>query len=642
LTELAAQKVSWQGEAIHGTLLCSPLLSDTDEIVVLKQTRRRLLIAATAHVVGTVAIAVLYPVFGSAVGIFGMSAVLVGAFTFGRRGGVVAAVVQTLLNSLVMNVFVYPPEHLTGPAVLGIGFMFLAGYIVGNQRDLSRKWRDELVRNERLRVRETETLAAIPDAMIRLTADGACALQGADMPGGLGQALERALGGSLPAGRRAALAETIARVRTTGVAQALTLDPSTTTSYDVRCLPAADASVLVVLRDVTEQRRLLRRVTSSENLASLGTLAAGLAHEINNPLTYVISSVYAAKLVLGEAGEPVKSDLDAALNGCWRIRDLVKNILDTTMSKRDIIEPVLVAEVVEAALALVKPQVRHRATIDWNPAVEIYALAHRTKLLQVVVNLVMNASQSFEDNRASTNTIQVRARANGEEVLIEVEDNGSGMDEATRLRAVEPFFTTKEPGQGSGLGLFLCNSIIESLAGRLQIDSETGKGTKVTVRLPVAPNVPATKRTRTISAPMTADSTPRLRVLVVDDEPDIRHGLYRILSRKHEVALSANGSEALDRLKAGERFDVILCDLLMPEMTGIELFGEIGQRFSSQAERVVFMTGGATSESSRIFIEQQSARVVNKPFLPAEIEAAVLAHAHLPMTTPAPVLLPRS
>jgi signal transduction histidine kinase/ActR/RegA family two-component response regulator len=601
--------------------------------------RRRLISAATAHLVATAAIAVLYRLLGPVAGVFGMAAVLVGAFSFGRWGGLVTAAIQTLLNGMVMSYLVNPPEPLTPPAALGIAFMFLAGYVVGNQRDLSSRLREELVRNQRLRVREKETLAAIPDAMIRLAADGSCRLQGVDVPGGLEQTLERGLGRALAADQQAGLAERIRQVRTTGVAQSLTLDVPPTASYDMRCLPGADASVLIVLRDVTEQQRLLRRATSAENLASLGTLAAGLAHEVNNPLTYVISSVYTVKLSLGEANERVRADLDAALDGCWRIRDLVKNILETTTSRRDEIEPILVADIVDAALALVKPQVRHRATIGWKPEAELYALAHRIKLVQVVVNLVVNASQAFDDNRASANEICVRARGEAGEVIIEVEDNGKGMDEATRLRAVEPFFTTKEPGQGSGLGLFLCNSIVESLGGKLRIDSEPGKGTRVTVRLPAAQVVPAAKGSRPSSSPTTADSTPRLRVLVVDDEPEIRRALQRILRGKHEVALCANGAEALAHLVAGERYDVILCDLLMPEMTGIELFKEIEERFRSQAERVVFLTGGATSESSRIFIEQQSTRVVNKPFHPAEIEAAVLAHANLPMTTPAPTLL---
>jgi signal transduction histidine kinase/ActR/RegA family two-component response regulator len=582
------------------------------------------------------------PSIGLSSGVFGIGAVLVGAFAFGRRGGVIAGAVQALLNHLVMSRLLDPPIPFSWGAVIAIGFMLLAGYVVGNQLDLSRKLHEQLARNERLRVREQEILSAIPDTMIRLGPDGSCTVRGGDAIGSLSQALSRALGLTLPGEQESTLVDVIAQVRATGTAGSLTLDLPPSISYDVRCLPSADASVLVIFRDVTEQRRLLRRVTASENLASLGTLAAGLAHEVNNPLTYVLSSVYTVKLTLGESESKVKAELDAALEGCWRIRDLVKNILETTTINRDTVEPVSVTEVVEAALALSRPHVRHRATLGWKSDGEIYAFAHRTKLIQVMVNLVVNASQAFSDNRASANEIQIRANRKGEEIVIEVDDNGKGMDEATRLRAVEPFFTTKEPGQGTGLGLFLCNSIVESLGGKLQIDSELHKGTNITVRLPAARVSPKAKPSPSLSGPMTADASPHLRVLVVDDEPEIRRALDRILRTKHKVALCANGAEALERLIAGERFDVILCDLLMPEMTGIELFGEIERHFRSQAERMVFMTGGATSESSRQFIEEHSARVVNKPFHPAEIEAAVLAHAELPATTPGPILLTKS
>jgi signal transduction histidine kinase/ActR/RegA family two-component response regulator len=605
-----------------------------------KQIRLRLVIVSASHLVGTAAIALLFPVLGSVAGVFGMAAVLVGAFCFGRRGGLVTAAVQAVLNALVMQFLVYPAESFSSSAALGIGFMFLAGAAVGCQRDLSRRLRDELVRNERLRVREKETLAAIPDVMIRARPDGTSLLQGADVPDGLAQVLERVLGHAPAAEQQAALADVVTQVRSTGQAKGLTIELQGTACYDVRCLPAAEASVLVVLRDVTEQRRLLRRVAAAENLASLGTLAAGLAHEVNNPLTYIITNIYTVKLRLGEAGKGVKAELNAALDGCWRIRDLVRNMLETSTSKRDIIEPVSVSEVVETALALVTPQVRHRATISWTPEAELYATAHRTRLVQVVVNLVVNASQAFADNRTSANEIGVRVRGEGKQVVLEVDDNGMGMDEATRLRALEPFFTTKEPGQGTGLGLFLCNSIVESLGGRLQIDSELGKGTKVTVRLPMAQEAPVARRNRRRPGQMSTGTAPRLRVLVVDDEPEIRRGLQRILREKHDVFLCGNGAEALERLTAGERYDVILCDLLMPEMTGIELFAEIERRFREQADGVVFLTGGATSESSRVFIEQQSARVVSKPFHPAEIMAVVLARAHSPLPTPTPIPIP--
>jgi signal transduction histidine kinase/ActR/RegA family two-component response regulator len=589
------------------------------------RTRRRLLTAALAHAAASIVIILLYSPLGQTACVVGVVAVFVGALCFGLRGGLAASVVQLGLNNVIMQWVVDPPQSLTGSSLAGIVFFFVLGAVVGNQRDLSRRLREELLQNERLRAQEKETLAAIPDAMIRVGLDGTCRLRGVEAPGTLQQVLERALGHSLTADRQTAVSEKVEFVRSAGLEQGLALDFPGSVSYDMRFLPAADQSVLIVTRDVSEQRRLLRRVTSAENLASLGTLAAGLAHEINNPLTYVITSVSTVGQSSAMNDATVAAEVTAALDGCWRIRDLVRDILGTTSTGKDSVDAVFVPEVIDAALTLVTPQVRHRATIRWTQQDVPCALAHRTKMVQVVVNLVVNASQAFQDSRASVNEIHLRAYGDGEHVIIEVRDNGPGMDEATRQRAIEPFFTTKEPGQGSGLGLFLCCSIVESLGGALHIESELGRGTTVVVRLPAATDAPASRVVRRSARTVTGEKAPPARVLVVDDEPEIRRALGRQLRPNHSVTLCANGIEALRRLVAGERFDVILCDVLMPEMTGIELYDELERRFPEQAARVQFLTGGATSETARLFVEKHADRVVRKPFQPGEVEAALLA-----------------
>ena len=590
-----------------------------------RPSRRRVLLLVAAHGAATVALAVLFPRVGSIAGIFGLGAVLVGAFCFGLRGGLLAALTQLGLNTAAMQLVIHPDVAIDGPSVVGIIFYFVAGAVVGNQRDLSRKLRAELSLNERLRVREEETLAAIPDALIRIDSSGMCAYQPEPGLKSLAEALAHALNQPLPSDSRAAVSDAVAKVRTTATVQALTLELPGPAYFEVRALPAADASVLVVISDVTEQRKLVRRVAAAENLASLGTLAAGLAHEINNPLTYVITNLTSVKQSLAAIVGNVRPELNAALDGCWRIRDIVRDIQDTAVTKKNMVAVVHVPEVIDAALELVKTQVRHRATIVWNCEEVLYVLGHRTKLMQVVVNLVGNASQAFADNRASVNRIAVRCFKADQVVVIEVEDNGPGMDETTRLRAAEPFFTTKEPGRGLGLGLFLCNAIVESLGGKLHINSEVGRGTKVTVKLPRSTEASPASSAAAFDASVANSEPSRLKILVVDDEPEIRRGLNRILGKKHDVALSTNGAEALQRFVAGERYDVVLCDVLMPEMTGIELSEELERRFPEQSDRVVFMTGGATSEPARIFIEERRARVVSKPFTPREIESAVRA-----------------
>jgi CheY-like chemotaxis protein len=214
------------------------------------------------------------------------------------------------------------------------------------------------------------------------------------------------------------------------------------------------------------------------------------------------------------------------------------------------------------------------------------------------------------------------------------------MDDTVKQRALEPFFTTKAPGQGSGLGLFLCSSIVESLAGTLSIDSCVGRGTTVTVRLPICEQPPQSRVTQR-STPVGVSEIPaQLRVLIIDDEPEIRRALKRILCRSCVVSTCGNGAEAWQTFVNGEKYDVILCDVLMPETTGMDLFRMLASDYPDQAERLLFITGGATSEAARLFMTKHANRVVSKPFNPSEVEAAVRAAARFPMPIPAPSVFP--
>ncbi len=579
----------------------------------------------------------LHPVLGRQSAAVGLLPVLAGAIGFGLWGGIGSATLQFLLTCAVMEWGVTPAVPFDSTAILGTGLWIVMGAAVGNQRDLTLRLRAELRRNEQLRVRERETLQAIPDTMIRSTPDGACQLGGETEPTSLSAALARAIGESPSDEQVAALARDIARARTTGEPQTGSLELHGGTFHDVRSLPSTDGSVLVVMRDATQQRRLHRRLASTENLASLGTLAAGLAHEINNPLTYVITSVNAIGESAASQNPTIAAEVDAALEGAWRIRDLVHSILEATNDHSESVKPVSVADVLDTVRTLVDARVRERATLTCESDGAPLVMSHHARLVQVVVSLVVNACQSFDARSRESNSIVVRGTEVGNQVLIRVRDNGPGMDETTQLRAVEPFYTTREPGAGSGLGLFLCNSIVESLGGSLEIDSGVGSGTTVTLRLPTAGSAasPASSRTRREQA-MATHGLPRCRVLIVDDEPEIRRALRRQLGRTHAISMSSNGREALQRFAMGERFDVVLCDLLMPEVNGMELFHELEQQYPEQADRVIFITGGATSEAAQAFVENHRDRVIGKPFTPVAIEAAMRGVVRFSSVPPPP------
>jgi signal transduction histidine kinase/CheY-like chemotaxis protein len=593
---------------------------------VLKAQEPRVVLQAAMLCTVGAAVYLLHPYVGPDAAALGLLNAVLGASLFGLRGGLVVACLQLLTNTVVLTWLVHPPATFTLSSLVGTVVSFILAAAVGSQRDTSLRLRAQWEQNRSLRNREQETLAAIPDNMVRVEPDGTCHVRGAQERRSLRDALA-ALDVGLEPRQAGLLEEYVEQVRRTGEPWAGQLQSQSHRHYEARCLPAADRAVLVVLRDVTDQRALQQQLASTENLASIGTLAAGLAHEINNPLTYVVTSVSAIGEANADRDAAVTAEVEAALEGCWRIRDLVHSILETTTADDEVVEPVSLPEVIDSALSLVQHQIRNRATVSCEFDTVPFALGHRAKLVQVLVNLLSNAVQAFEEGQAEANEVVVGAHGDGESVVVSVRDNGPGMTEATRRRAIEPFFTTKEPGEGTGLGLFLCSSIVKSQNGTLTIESKPGSGTTITVRLPVADAVPDSRIVRgaSVDDAVASFKVPRSRVLVVDDEPEIRRALRRLLGRSHTVSGCASGVEALELIRDGERFDVILCDLLMPAMTGMELLETLAAEFPDQASRMVFVTGAATSESAQGFVKEQAHRVIRKPFTPKAIEAALLS-----------------
>ena len=238
--------------------------------------------------------------------------------------------------------------------------------------------------------------------------------------------------------------------------------------------------------------------------------------------------------------------------------------------------------------------------------------ANEARLGQVFLNLLVNAAHAIPEGAASAQEIRLVTRthpATGE-VLIEVHDTGSGIPEALRGRILEPFFTTKPLGMGTGLGLSISQDIVRSLGGRLEFESELGQGTVFRVVLP-AP------RPREVTRG--ADERPvkaarRGHVVVVDDEPRMLSALQRALGGSHDVTVFTGARAALTWLAAGHSWDLLLCDVMMPEMTGMELYTELARRSPERARHVVFLTGGAFTERTREFLAEVPNARMEKPF----------------------------
>jgi signal transduction histidine kinase len=378
----------------------------------------------------------------------------------------------------------------------------------------------------------------------------------------------------------------------------------------------------------SEHRDLQARLAQTDRLTSLGTLAAGVAHEINNPLAYVLMNLrYVGeelpKVLLARSGQlddqshELLLAIDHVRDGAERIRDIVRSLKTFSRPENDTRAPLDVRPVLDATLALVENEIRHRARLVKDYADVPEVVANEARLGQVFLNLLLNAVQALPEGRVDSNEIRLLVRAPApDRVVVEVYDNGAGIPPEVRGRIFEPFFTTKPVGIGTGLGLAICHGIVSSLGGTLSFESEVGKGAVFRVELAAAAHAsdaaPAARGIR--KAPVEAAPTARRRILVVDDEPIVCFSLERLLSREGEVVAVTSARHALACIEAGARFDVILCDVMMPEMDGASMYAELRKLAPGQAERMVFVTGGAFTARTRDFLSSVPNPRIGKPF----------------------------
>jgi signal transduction histidine kinase len=390
---------------------------------------------------------------------------------------------------------------------------------------------------------------------------------------------------------------------------------------------------LLVLRDVTEHRQLQTRLALADRMVSVGTLAAGVAHELNNPLAYVNANLAfvserlarVATLVsrASAADAGVIAQVDEAIrdarDGAERMRVIIRDLKTFSRPDDETVRAVDLAAVLESCIAMAWNEIRHRARLERRLAPVPPVVGGEARLAQVFLNLLVNAAQAIPEGNAAEQVITVATRiaADGR-VAVEVTDTGSGIAPEHLPRIFDPFFTTKPPGVGTGLGLSICHSIVAALGGEIEVESAPRRGATFRVLLPPS-DVAAGGRL----APATAPVSRRGRILVVDDEPLVCNVLQRTLGAEHDVVAVERARAALDLLANGDRFDLVLSDLLMPEMTGMDLHREVCRSFPELARRVVFLTGGAFTPAARSFLEEEAVECVEKPFDLQTIRAVI-------------------
>jgi signal transduction histidine kinase len=380
-------------------------------------------------------------------------------------------------------------------------------------------------------------------------------------------------------------------------------------------------------RNRAERLRMQERLIFTERLAAAGTIAASVAHEINNPLAVVVANMdlIASELEAlppesrpsAELLEPL-CDVREALG---RIREIVRDVRLFSRPQEDERRAVDVERVIDSSVRMAQNEIRHRAQLIKEYAGVPLVYVNEARLGQVVLNLIVNAAQAIPDGAANRNVIKVKTRSGeGNQVVFEVSDSGCGIPKENLARIFESFFTTKPEGLGTGLGLAICQRLVAELDGHIDVESTVGVGTLFRVTLPPATAAQSGSIAILSSKPL---STTRARVLVVDDELAIGKALKRTLGQAHDVTPITSGREAVARITRGERFDVIVSDLMMPDFTGVELYEELSKIAPDQAKRMIFLTGGAFTERGRAFLETVPNQKLDKPVEIATLRAAI-------------------
>jgi PAS domain S-box-containing protein len=417
-------------------------------------------------------------------------------------------------------------------------------------------------------------------------------------------------------------------------------------------------AIALALTDTLHRLHMQSQILHTDRLSSMGMLAAGVAHEINNPLTYTLYNLESLSRdlprltealgrylrvgmetsgnetiseTLGKIGtsldramlDDLEERLHDATEGAQRVRDIVRDLKTFSHTEEEKLMPVVLDRVIEGAINMSFHEIKYRSRLVKEYGRTLPVMANDGRLSQVFLNLLINAAHAIDEGNVEHNEIRIRTWSEGNEILAEVSDTGRGIPPEHFSRLFEPFFTTKAAGVGTGLGLSICRSIISSFGGRIEVHSEVGKGTRFLIRLPAMREEESGAGTEQISVAERGEQAVHGRILVVDDEPGIGTSIKRMLRNKHDVVIVTSGQEAKELLENDSSFDLILCDLMMPMMSGKELYEWLANTHTDLVNRMVFMTGGAFTPKCNEFLQRISNVRIEKPFDPKSLSTLV-------------------
>jgi signal transduction histidine kinase len=393
-----------------------------------------------------------------------------------------------------------------------------------------------------------------------------------------------------------------------------------------------DQRLVGAVQDITGRRRLEAQLLLADRLSSMGMVAAGVAHEVNNPLAFISGNLpHVVELVQELAADPsfpprvhqVAHELQPVLKDCIigadRIRSIVSDL--KVYMRHDDAQPgpVDLDRVLRSVVRMSGNEARFRA----NVYLELQSVGPvrgvESRVAQVFTNLLVNALQALPERPPSENRITLRSRAEGPDAIVEVEDNGRGIAPELLSRVFDPFFTTKPVGIGTGLGLSVCKQLVESVGGAITVKSADGAGATFRVRMPLWSDAPVASSPSPVPQPQPG----MLRVLVIDDEPRLARAITRML-KGYSVVTKSSAVEALASLELDSRFDAVVCDLMMPGLSGMEFHQKLREQYPALAPRSLFMTGGIFTPEARTFVQVLSPeRLLEKPFTTAQLVEAI-------------------
>jgi PAS domain S-box-containing protein len=386
-----------------------------------------------------------------------------------------------------------------------------------------------------------------------------------------------------------------------------------------------------------------RWLVNLEKMATIGRFAAGVAHEVNNPMAFVLENLTNLQIDAGHIVPVLKSYLELAgpaastrkrigritnelneligetLDGAQRVSKIMRQLHSFSNVSDQEAEWTDLRTLIDSSIMMVQNQIKYRARLERHYYDIPDVLCVPNNISQVIVNLLVNAIHAMDGGDASENIILVRSKRIDEAVVVEVQDNGCGIPPENLGRIMEPFFTTKTRGKGTGLGLAISASVMEQHGGLLEAESKVGQGTLMRMVLPVQGRLrQAPKKDR---QPQSAVG--KLRILMVDDEVYFLRAIKRSLGKFHEVQIADGAEQGLEHLSGDDRYDLVMADLMMPGINGVEFYQELERRHPQLAPKVVFMSGGVFEDDVRAFLKREGQPVLNKPFKLEEFEQVI-------------------